>query len=506
MTTMNHTSAQSSSNTFHIMNKPTGQGLCDGIAGNFNSLAQLCFEFVDNSISNLRAHPDDDTLFRVVRIRLVEKCSHVNISVIDGGTGILDLDNALTLAGRGAVETPLNEHGFGLKHALSSVDSYSDQEWSIRTRTSEDALLDRYKEVSAPYDIEGLTGKYRFGSSDIANDTGTVISFRCPNRLFQTLKPATCRRKTGFEDLVGYLAEELSYTYTGVLERGDVGLEIIAIDRSGKEKRRAIHPAKINWVDGTRVEIGPVQADLGSGKVTIRCEYGTIRPLEGWKRYYQANMASSGVELRLNGRAIQRGLVSEIWGEALHPSRNGFLARIDVISDSGETLPATKSAKNAFREDDPRLEKLFAWIRSNVRKPERDPESKEHKMVRRLAEELSRDPEVLRVSQEEGVYQSIGLKSKIDLFVSFQTKVRIYEAKVHSTRALDLYQLRMYWDGCALDGKPVTEAVLMAGHHSREVRTLLAQLNTQCDPTGAPYHFFLGTWPWLELDRADRAV
>jgi len=506
MTDMKHTADTSSIETFHIVNKPTGQGLCDGIAGNFSRLSQLCCEFIDNSISNLQAHPDDETLFRTVRIRLEDKGDHVDISVMDGGTGISDLDNALTLAGRGCAETPLNEHGFGLKHALASTAGHSGQDWKIRTRTAEDACLNRYKEVSAPYDIDGLTGRYFSGIGDFTNDTGTTISFRCPSHLFQTLKPPAYRRTTGFEDLASFLAEELAYTYAGILETGAVRLKLITVDRSGREKHQAICPADIPWVDGTLVEVGPVRADLGGGKVTIRCEYGTIQRLKGWNIYYQANMATSGVEIRLNGRAIQRGLVSEIWGEALHPSRNGFLARIDVTSDNGGALPSTKSAKNAFREDDPKLERLLAWIRANVRKPERDPESKEHKMVARLAGELCRDPNVIRVTQEESVYRCIGLKTKLDLYVSYADKTRIYEAKVHGTRALDLCQLRLYWDGCAMDGRPVSEGILIASHHPKEVRELLEQINTQCDPTGARYNLSLDIWPWLKPTDADQAA
>ena len=51
-------------------------------------------------------------------------------------------------------------------------------------------------------------------------------------------------------------------------------------------------------------------------------------------------------------------------------------------------------------------------------------------------------------------------------------RVTIYEAKAGKTKALDLYQLRMYVDGCALDNKPVDEAVLIAKRHSAEVKEL----------------------------------
>ena len=73
-------------------------------------------------------------------------------------------------------------------------------------------------------------------------------------------------------------------------------------------------------------------------------------------------------------------------------------------------------------------------------------------------------------------------------------RVTIYEAKAGKTKALDLYQLRMYVDGCALDNKPVDEAVLIAKRHSAEVKELRDILNTLTAPDRRPYNFRLATW------------
>ena len=70
----------------------------------------------------------------------------------------------------------------------------------------------------------------------------------------------------------------------------------------------------------------------------------------------------------------------------------------------------------------------------------------------------------------------------------------IYEAKAKNTKAEDLYQLRLYADGCAMDGMPAKESVLIGARHPKEVCSLAEQLNSQCDPTGEPYHFILKTW------------
>jgi hypothetical protein len=124
-------------------------------------------------------------------------------------------------------------------------------------------------------------------------------------------------------------------------------------------------------------------------------------------------MASSGAEIRINGRVIQHGLCSEIWEMALHPNQNRFIAQVDILCDQSAALPDTKSAKNGLREDDEKVAALFSWIRANIPEP----------------------------VKEEG-----------------------------------------------------REAVLIAQRHPDTVRALLAELNSQKDKKGRPYHFSLTTW------------
>lgn len=103
-----------------IRNNPTGYGLFAGIGDNFNSVAQVICELMDDAVSNLRANSGDPELSMRVVLSLENLGDAVEITVTDGGTGIADLSSALTIACRDGAQTPLNEHGFGLKHALAS--------------------------------------------------------------------------------------------------------------------------------------------------------------------------------------------------------------------------------------------------------------------------------------------------------------------------------------------------------------------------------------------------
>ena len=110
-----------------IRNNPTGYGLFAGIGDNFNSVAQVICELMDDAVSNLRANSGDPELSMRVVLSLENLGDAVEITVTDGGTGIADLGSALTIACRDGAQTPLNEHGFGLKHALASCDSSPDR-------------------------------------------------------------------------------------------------------------------------------------------------------------------------------------------------------------------------------------------------------------------------------------------------------------------------------------------------------------------------------------------
>ena len=477
--------------TFSVRNMPDGKALFREIAGNFRRFSEITYEFLDNAISDLRAHPDDENLFRTIRVMLEADGDSVKVSILDGGSGIADLDNALTLAGKSAAETPMNEHGFGIKHALASACSSGAQDWLIQTRTADDACLDRYREVHAPYDIVGMRGGCYRGNGEILNETGTYIYFRCPYSLFETARVKKRRTPARFTELCALYREDLAYTYADVLKNEDIKIVVIQIE-NGKETRYEINPLVPDWKEFNA--LSGIPTDLGGGVVMLNAEYGTINAGKKNAMYYKRNMASSGVELRLNGRVIEHGLFDRIWGEAIHPSQNGFLARIDIRAEDRDALPATKSAKNGFREDDEKLEQLFRWIRKNIPKPAKNTASIEDLLVTALKEKKNAEEGVLRVSREEPTYQNIGLCERMDLYVSYGDKSVVYEAKAKHSRALDVYQLRMYWDGCALDGRPLTEAYLITKGHSEEIVSLLELVNSLCDPTGRRYNFKLTTW------------
>lgn len=240
------------------------------------------------------------------------------------------------------------------------------------------------------------------------------------------------------------------------------------------------------------MELPPQRVDLGGGPLTIHCRYGAIRPDETIQKYYSANMETSGAEIRINGRVVDSALMKVIWGRASHPVYNNFLAQVDLISDDARALPETKIAKNGFRAEKKKARQMFQWIRTNVEIP-RSTKSHERRLFQALAE-LKMRMGMLIATPEKYVFRKLGLSVRIDLFTSDGSKVGIYEGKVNHSHCIDVYQLRMYWDGCVLDGIRVDEGVLVAKKHSDEVFKLIQYVNTLTGPDGRNYRFRTSTW------------
>lgn len=362
-------------------NATDGSALFRALGGHYTSPAQAVCEFIDDSLSSIAANGDE---VGEVFLRVTDRGELVELSVTDSGSGIADLGAALTISDRSVAQTPYNEHGCGLKSALSHLCGGA-EDWSIETRTADDAAADRYRCVSAPYAAVNahMTERIYAGAATFPWVTGTIVRLRCPMPRFAQLKPASRRTPADFCQLVDYLAEELRYTYAPLLASGQLILSILRCEQNGHEQLLSLDALEPEW-DGDAVELPETKLDLGGGPVTVRCRYGLIIKSKSNAVYYKGNMASSGFEIRLNGRAVAHGLLGAVYGKATHPSGNRFLARVDLLSGDGAALPPTETTKNAFVEADPRTQALYAFLRANV-EPPKPPRPRAGKEPRRAA-------------------------------------------------------------------------------------------------------------------------
>jgi hypothetical protein len=220
---------------------PSAQDLWKGIAGHFESFGQVLCEFIDNSISNFEAN---GIVNRSIIISLMEEDdSFVDVSIEDNGTGIADLVPVMRLGDTSKRESPLNEHGFGLKHALAHANPGNDS-WRLVTRTEEDSKKGQYQQLEAPYSFspslrvwdclkKPWPGKY--------SGTGTIVSFKCSRDLYYTLRKGM-KGVAGFKKCFDYLQEDLGFVYSGLIKQGKVSISVVDPSSEHNEIVEAVEP------------------------------------------------------------------------------------------------------------------------------------------------------------------------------------------------------------------------------------------------------------------------
>ena len=456
---------------------------------------------VDDPISNLLHGKDMLGISNEVIVRFEDLGSRVGILVKDSGSGIRNLHNALTIAGRAEPDGPLNSHGFGLKHALSSCAGGGKEDWWIETRTRDDLRNNTFRRVCGPFhtgtgeDDPVMTIQHCAGCGHVGDHTGTVVYTSCSDSVFMTAKPNKKCAKASFASLVDYIIEHMRYTYAELLDTGKIVIKVISVDRSGKDSVETLMPLLPNWEEGTMQEHRDIECDLGGGKLLATFRYGQICPSSENTFYFKGNQDSSGVQVSFNGRVITNKLFGPVFGATIHNSQNRFIAQIDLQTDNLEALPQTKNTKTSFSEGDPRYAALLKLIATYVTAPEKDLEKLEDKLKRQLREQEAADEKTFRADREEMVFRSAGIKSFIDLYVARKDgQVVIYEGKAHTSTVKDVAQLLMYILGCTYDGKPADEAILIAERHSKEVIPLIPVMNEMLAGMGIDCTMALDTW------------
>ena len=290
---------------------PDAQELWRGIGGHFDSLTQVLSEFIDNSISNFDLHNDELSLTTIcIEVQEIDCKNNKKylIRIEDTGTGISHIEKALTIGNRDIRETPLNEHGFGIKHALATADP-DNSSWKIYTRTKEDIANNTYKVISAPYsfDMEVEEHHDRWPGK-MGEKTGTIIEFLCSEELFNTLQEGI-RGKAAYKKCIEYLIEDLGYVYANFINRG-INIKVKDILTGSVYSVEAVKP---EWVDFYKDGTGTEMVDLGEGDVEIKYEYGEMKESK-LKKYYKRNQSTSGLEIRINGRLIMDNVFKDVWG------------------------------------------------------------------------------------------------------------------------------------------------------------------------------------------------
>jgi hypothetical protein len=483
------------STKIQINNTPNANEVWKGIGGHFDFLSQIIHEFIDNSVSNFKGN---QSLSRNIVISFKEvKNKNIEVSIEDQGTGIKDLNSAFCLGNTSSGDSPLNEHGFGMKHALASANP-NNNNWAVYTRTKDDFDKNQFKKISSQYKITEfeaeLIGTDEENWAGQFNGSGTFVRFECSWEMFKTLRKGIRGIvPQNIDGFIPYFKEDLGFVYSNILKDGLASISIVTPTNS-----YIVSAVEPNWKEFISAKIGSEDVDLGNGSVKILYEFGSTNESEFFK-YYRKNQSSSGVEIRINGRLLSYNIFKDIWNLEPHPVYNHLLIKLNLVSNDKNKLPTTRTSKNGIREGDGKLEKIYEWVRKKYPKPDKDDDVKnenqdELSLFETLAEKKKIHLKGATVETEQFVFNSIGERARLDLYIAFNNEVTIYEGKKDKTTYKDVYQLRMYWDGCIIDGITPKFGILISANHPDSVKTLVDVVNQMLDPNGNNYNFILRSW------------
>lgn len=262
-------------------------------------------------------------------------------------------------------------------------------------------------------------------------------------------------------------------------------------------KSNNIHAITPYWNGYYKPSAGYANVDLGGGVVRIEYIFGEVKESEHIK-YYKRNQSTNACEIRINGRVIKQNEFKNIWGIENHPHYNHFLCIINLISDDISRLPKTKTNKSGILLGDVIYENLCKWIRTIFPIPPRSLSCavNEKELVDKLKwlKETHLTTNLATVEREFSVYSNIGCPVKVDLYVFDSYKVWLYEAKKDTAEAINVYQLRMYWDGAVSDGIKPDVGVLIASKFPEGVKKLVNELNNSLDSKGNKYNIIMREW------------
>ncbi|MFB6200083.1 MAG: ATP-binding protein [Candidatus Nanohaloarchaea archaeon] len=375
-------------------------GFFDALSNQPMDFQDALAELIDNSISASIEGPDyfeedqpediapenPDQNFRI-QITIIRDGDTVEVIVADSGEGMtFDLiDEHLLSSGDTSQSTGiLNEHGFGLKNALSVLTgNNTDSGFKIISRVEENP--DKVTILDGPFPEATLKEKeyeesrelWNEGTETIADPRfGTRIRFETDWSLFQSAYP-----RAGSLDKICYgLREHLGVMYRHFLKTESNQIVLNWSEKGTEEKgSKEVKPIFPEFREGEEeLEDGTKRDYYEVDKLKVRDEDGqphTViyrRGIVDWDKtresynhsnlainsekgkspfriYYRKNQTTQGLDIVYLGRTINTSLMEEIWdqiptdGEGFdsittHNSYNSFVGELIILSEDFETV------------------------------------------------------------------------------------------------------------------------------------------------------------------------
>lgn len=424
----------------------------------------------------------------------------VDVYVADNcrGMSLEDLGIALQLGECPTSDNRLNEHGFGLKNALATL-SGGNGPWNLWSRKQGE---DQTYHIAGPFTTHMTIDECDQFPQEafLPADLSTLLKVRCKFSFIQTVQGRGAPSKD-LAKLRDWLLEHLGVLYRGYLEQ----------DRTTYEDSGSIHVSIEN--DTTRVfpvhiPIGDMKTkyfdiELAGSVYRLEYRYGALDAVkretlvrgQAARYYYQGNIPTQGIDIRLGKRVIATRQFETIWKTenresqlSRHNNYNDFTGEL-LIPNLPRGVLTTINNKTDFNLDDADWEKIFDTL-NECRPPKQVREKSESDLRKKWMQMLRATNPGERITDEHYVWPT---GTRIDVLrETTDGRVIIYEIKVGTGAPIHLYQAKMYWDGLVLQSQSVQpkEAILICEDFHTTLEAMANQMNKLSPPNGSSAYNF----------------
>ncbi|MBM7660407.1 hypothetical protein JOC85_001174 [Bacillus mesophilus] len=478
--------------------RPNNETLWLGLGGNYDNLKQIFSELLDNILGNFiidKVRNPNIVLEIEPSYSVPEKYPKFKVTLHDYGTG-MDLTKTLVIGFNDSPKSFINYYGYGYKAALAGANP-DNNAWSVYTRSEADWKNNSFYYTEAPY-----TNEQPIHYTSETNEPwvgyfphGTVTSFEISESLLFTACNKANKKTEPIDCLIS-LKNYFGYVYSGAISSSQMTITIESKALNFSERVKAITP---NWGQTLYKDVKTIYLDdIEEEHVEVHYHIGEMLDHNDGHEFYHPSQRCSGVEVRINGRVFESGLITNIWDKEKHPSQNNFLAILDITSNDEKLLPIGKTAKNGIRVADNTIEKVYEWLRLLINEPPKklNNQCSEKDWLNQLEIQKKKHNShpAASIEREFKVYKSSGTPVAVDLKVFDGSKLYLFEGKKAKATIKAIHQLRMYWDGCVEDGLTPYQGILVSDSFPNELLNIIDSINNMYDAKGNKYNLAVTTW------------
>lgn len=415
----------------HKVNLIANAGIFRGLSKQNILFHQCIGELVDNAI----AAKIEDKKFRIDIIFIKNEGENdiVDVYIADNCKGMsLELfKKGLQLGESATIENRLNEHGFGMKNALATM-SGENGPWNIWTKTLDE---DTVYSAKGPFTTEMyIRDDVPFPEEDfLPTDISTLVKVKVKLTFIQTVQGRGAPSKE-LSNLREWLIEHLGVLYRGYLEQDPKTFEhngVLVVSIGNDSLQVPPIPVPLGNMNTDYIDV-----ELGGNVYRLEYKHGTLDEVkrnslvrgEKAKFYYQKNIPTQGVDIRLGKRVIATRQFETIWKTddkelSRHNNYNDFLGEL-VIPELPRGVLTTINNKTDFNFDDPDWVNIFNKL-NEFRPPKKIREKSEAALKKKWMNMLRATNPEDSISDEIGVWPT---STKIDVYrKTTDDKIIIYE-------------------------------------------------------------------------------